>query len=59
MGSDMIVVLGLALAFFGGVGYLAWKERNKKKPQDGDSQSVSQEYGRPIKKLDRKKNSAC
>jgi hypothetical protein len=34
MDIDVIVVLCLALLFFGGIGYLSYRERNKKTPQD-------------------------
>jgi|WetSurMetagenome_2_1015567.scaffolds.fasta_scaffold1007267_1 hypothetical protein len=55
MESDMIVVLGLALFFFGGISYLLWKERNKPKPRAAEMQAFSQDSRQPVEKHNRKK----
>jgi hypothetical protein len=55
MEPDIIVVLGLALVFFGGIGYILWKENNRNKPQAAEIQASSQENRRPIEKPSKSK----
>jgi hypothetical protein len=55
MESDMIVILGLALAFFGGIGYIILKERNGRKSQTAELQTFSQDNRQPIEKPNKRK----
>jgi len=55
MEADMIVVLGLALFFFGGISYLLWKERNRQKPRAVEMQVFSQDSRQPVEKPNRRK----
>jgi hypothetical protein len=61
MSLDIIVILALAIAFFGGLGYIAWKNQHEQKdgqssssaapnPVEGDSPDKSQGKGRRISK---------
>jgi hypothetical protein len=54
MESDIIVVLGLALVFFGGIGYILWKENNRNKPQTAETQTLSQDNRQSIEKLSKR-----
>jgi hypothetical protein len=55
MELDTIIVLSLALVFFGGITYLIWKERNNQKPHGAEIQALLHDNQRPIEKLDRRK----
>jgi hypothetical protein len=55
MGPDMIIVLGLALAFFGGIGYLAWKENSRQKPKAVKITVSLQDNRPPIEELGKRK----
>jgi cbb3-type cytochrome oxidase subunit 3 len=55
MEADMIVVLCLALFFFGGISYILWKERNKQKPRAAEMQVFSQDGRQPGGKPKRRK----
>jgi hypothetical protein len=55
MESDMIVILGLALMFFGGIGYIVWKERNGQKSQAAELHALAQTNGQPIEKSIKRK----
>jgi hypothetical protein len=55
MGSDVIVILGLAVIFFGGIGYIMWKERNRQKPQGSGTQDLLQDSRPPIEALGKRK----
>jgi hypothetical protein len=50
MEADTIVILGLALLFFGGITYLIWKERNREKTQVADVPILSQDSSQPVEK---------
>jgi Flp pilus assembly protein CpaB len=54
MESDIIIILGLALVFFGGIGYMQWKEHNKQKLQAAEIQASSQDNRQPIEKLSKR-----
>jgi cbb3-type cytochrome oxidase subunit 3 len=54
MESDMIVVLGLALVFFGGICYILWNERKKQQSQAERIQAPSPESGNDEKELFKK-----
>ena len=43
MELDMIVVLGLAMLFFGGIIYLIWKERTREKTLAAEAAPLLQE----------------
>jgi flagellar biogenesis protein FliO len=55
MELDMIVVLGLALAFFGAITYLILKERNRQRPQAAEIQVLPQNNNRPVDRQKKRK----
>ena len=57
MDSDMIVVLCLAIVFFGGISYLVWKERDTKK-QTVEVKTLSQEARQTAGRLNKEKSKA-
>jgi hypothetical protein len=50
MELDMIVVLGLALLFFGGIVFLIWKDREKEHSQVAEVPMQPQNRPRPTEK---------
>ena len=54
MGLDMIVVLCLALIFFGGISWLAWKDRAGQKPEATEAPASPQESRKPTVKSGKK-----
>ncbi len=55
MDMDAVVVLCLAVFFFGGIGYLAYKERGRKPPQDRETPPEARENNVPKRERKRKK----
>jgi hypothetical protein len=50
MEPDVFIVLSLALLFFGGVGYLVWKERNSQNVQISDPPASREDNTRRTEK---------
>jgi Flp pilus assembly protein CpaB len=58
MNLDSLIILVLALLFFGGIGYLAWSERNKKKIKMANPASSDAEIGAQAEQVEPRKRLA-
>ncbi len=58
MGLDTLIILVLALLFFGGIGFLAWSQRKKQKNKMANPASPEAEIGARAEQVEPRKRLA-